>query len=127
MADKLEIISIPEGTVIAPGRGKVTQERTWSALINKVTNMTVSEAAEYFGKLAENKDYPQGITLREVMIARAIQDFMEKPNPAIWNAIMDRSEGKVAESMNVHQVTEVEIKISRVDDTPIIDVDGTDS
>lgn len=115
MSDKLEVFSIPPDEVILPGKGKRKAEDSWAGRINHILSMTAEEAAGYFGVLAENKAYPQGVTIKDLMIARAIQDFMEKPSSSIWNSIMERSEGKVAEAVNVHQVTEVEINIRRVD------------
>lgn len=112
----IEIITVPEQEIIPPHRGKKPAGKTWSDIIANVTNMTAAEASEYFGQLANSGKYPVGITLKEIMVARAIEDFLEKPNSAIWNTMMDRAEGRVADTVNVHQITDVEISIKRKED-----------
>lgn len=68
----------------------------WASLIKYVTNMTVAEAVEYFGEAARNLDsYKSDLTLRELLIFRAVVETLVDPSPAMLNLFMEREDGKV--------------------------------
>jgi hypothetical protein len=80
---------------------------SWGNIIRAISSMTPEEIAREFGEAVSErlKAYPKK-TLREIMVLRAIETFIEYPNSSLWNAIMERDEGKIAEqgemNINIH-------------------------
>lgn len=98
---------------------------TWAHYLRKVTSATVEEAIVTYGKLLselEKPGIPQNITIKELMSVRAIAEFLASPTPHMWNAIMDREEGKVADTINRNQLTTINVNIRRIqDDVEVVD------
>jgi len=107
-----EIISLPAEIIIPPAK-QVGPQNTWKSVIDQITNMTAEEASKYFGELA-GIDQFQGRTLKEIMVIRAIQNFIIEPNSQMMNTLIDRVEGKVADRVDLNQVTEITVNIRTV-------------
>jgi hypothetical protein len=73
----------------------------WGEIVARVTRMTVAEAVEYFGSLAADLATfdRQDRTLRELMVFAAVHSFLERPNPMLWQTMMEREEGKVPQTI----------------------------
>lgn len=99
----------------------------WKDVIQRVTNMTASEAAAYYGEVANNLAVYGEVALRDLMVLRAIQSFIEDPSPALWNLLMEREEGRVADTVNVNQIGAVHISITRRKDDDVIVVEPNDA
>ena len=95
----------------------LTQHRdTWSQTMRELTDMTAEEfAAECKVVAKEFRQYGK-IKIRKLMAMVAIKEFVNNPTPGLWNTIMDRMEGKVAESVNLNQVQAIQISIRKVED-----------
>ena len=98
----------------APKRGE-----SWAELITKYGNMTGDEVATIAGYMAkEFKRLPEGVTLKELVVMRVYGQMINEPSPGLLSAFMDRTDGKVKESIDL---TVIE-KVFKVD----IDDDGQD-
>lgn len=75
----------------------------WSAVLKRITAMTPAEIVEEFGdKVAEKLAQYTLVnkTIKELMVLRAIDDFMTKPSASIWNLMADREEGKLPDKVD---------------------------
>ena len=99
MANEIKFDSFPDGVVLPAVYGdRKGRHSSWSALIKKVSSMTVREAQAYFGEAAASLDsYSSDLPLRELMVFRAITDFLQAPSPSMLNLFMEREDGKVAQ------------------------------
>lgn len=88
----------------APPRGE-----SWKDIIHHVTSMTAEEAARTYGKIARDFKQYGKVTLRELMVVRGVHAFLSEPNASLWNAIMDRDEGKVTQPINVSKLSDEEL------------------
>lgn len=101
MPDELKVV--PAKDVLPPawqGNRRGTRG-SWASLIKRITNMTVSEAVEYFGEAARSLDsYKDDLTLRELLVFRAVVETLVDPSPAMLNLFMEREEGRVESNIN---------------------------
>ena len=93
----------------APKRGE-----SWAELITKYGNMTGNEVATIAGYMAkEFKRLPEGVTLKELVVMRVYGQMINEPSPGLLSAFMDRTDGKVRESIDMtisEKVYEVDIE-----------------
>lgn len=83
-------------------RGRPPEGESWAAVIKKISNMTGDEAARYFSIAAElSKPLAklQGVVLKDAIVARCFVALMFEPQAAMLNALMDRAEGKLSQSV----------------------------
>lgn len=100
-----------------PG-GRPKNDRTWANIIREVGDMYPEDIAMLVG---ENhplgqvmKALPQTIQMKYLITARVFAALMEEPRASLWNGLMDRAEGKVAERVNMN--TRAEIFVSVIDE-----------
>lgn len=76
--------------------GGPSHGESWSGLIKKIGNMRPSEVAGYLKDLS-SKFTKMGdeLTLKEIVVLRAFATLALETNASILNALMDRGEGKV--------------------------------
>lgn len=75
----------------APKRGQ-----SWAELIRDLTELDGPQAAARAGFLAAQfKRLQPGVTLKELVVLRVIASLIDEPQPGLFNALMDRAEGKV--------------------------------
>jgi hypothetical protein len=88
----------------APKRGE-----SWKEIIDRIGEMTPIEAAEHAKAIAA-KFKPMGdrITLKEAVVIRVYADLLFQPSPGMLNTFMERTEGKVQDSLQVDGVLNVE-------------------
>ncbi len=111
----LIVQSVPQEILNLPQRGRKSGPATWNAIIQRVMQMTATEAVEYFGEAIQNLSKYGDKTLKELMVIRAVQEFMENPSANIWNTLMEREEGRVADTVNVNQISAIEVHIRKVE------------
>ena len=84
---------------VQPTSATERSAQNWRNVISRVTRLTVGEAVVYFGELAQNLSYyPSQLQLRELMVFRAVYEFIQSPNPGMLNVLMEREEGKVPQT-----------------------------
>lgn len=79
----------------APKRGE-----SWREVVRSMGNLTVPEALARWPELADALP-PHGdlstVTIKEIVVMRAFKAILTAPDSALWNAIMDRAEGRPAQ------------------------------
>jgi hypothetical protein len=82
--------------------GRPSAGESWADLIKKYGDMTAGEVAELSLELA--KDYlkmGEGVTLKQGVILSVFRSLMHDPQPGLFNALMERAEGKVPDKLLV--------------------------
>jgi hypothetical protein len=81
-------------------KGAPSHKESWGGIINKIGNMTPLEISRYLfdtrkklKKLGEELE--DTVTMKEVVIMRAYATLAFESNSSLMNALMDRGEGKV--------------------------------
>lgn len=81
-----------------PG-GRAKDDKSWAGIIRDVGNMTADEILEFIPK---NNDLgrmiaklPKSVQMKYLITARVMTSLMWEPTGGLWNALMDRAEGKV--------------------------------
>lgn len=91
---KVPVIVYPSEQIIdpfGPRRGK----QSWGQIAQDMSKMTLNEVKEQFPGLMDRINANGNMTLRQIVIARVLQQLILDPNPAMLNLIMERGEGKV--------------------------------
>lgn len=92
----------PKGTSGNP-KGAPKRGESWAEIIKRVGEMTPAEAAERSLVLAKELiKIGDGITLKEAVVLRVYAALLFEPQPGLFNAFMERTEGKVAQTLNVN-------------------------
>jgi hypothetical protein len=79
----------------APKRGQ-----SWSEIITEYGELTPSQAAEKSLALAKQfLSIGDGVTLKQAVIMRVYASLLFEPTPGLFNAFMERTEGKVADKL----------------------------
>ena len=72
--------------------------------------MTVPEIMSIVGsdqaKVLKNK--PQDVQIKYLVVGRVLVSLVEEPNAALWNSLMERTEGKVQDRLEVSSTLDVE-------------------
>jgi hypothetical protein len=94
----------------APKRGE-----SWAELITKYGNMTGAEVATIAGYMAkEFKRLPEGVTLKELVVMRVYGQMINEPSPGLLSAFMDRTDGKVKDTVGNDDTGEFVIRVTHV-------------
>jgi hypothetical protein len=81
----------------APKRGE-----SWAEIIKRVGEYTPAEAAEKSVELAKQfLKIGEGVTLKEAVVLRVYGATLFEPQPGLFNALMDRAEGKPNQPLDV--------------------------
>ena len=79
----------------APKRGE-----SWAEIIKYVGDLTPSEAAEMSQQVAGKlRSIGDGVTLKQAVVLRVFAALMFEPQPGLLNAFMERTEGKVKDTI----------------------------
>jgi hypothetical protein len=88
-----------------PG-GRPKNEATWRGIINEMMDMSPDDIARLVGK---DNDLgrsllmlPRNVQMKYLIVARLLSAIMFEPTHGLVNALMDRSEGKVADNVNIN-------------------------
>jgi hypothetical protein len=80
-------------------KGRPKRGESWAELIKEIGEMTGPEVADNFAYIGRTlKQYPRGATLKQLVVIRAFVSLVNEPSASLLREIMDRSEGKVADS-----------------------------
>jgi hypothetical protein len=84
-------------------KGRPKKGESWADLIKTISDMTGPEIAEEFAYLAKTlRQYPDNVTLRTLIVIRALVALVNEPNTALFREIMDRTDGKVPDRLETH-------------------------
>lgn len=103
----------PDQIIMHKGRNTNKAENTWSAIIKRVLAMNASDAQAYFGEAIKNIPAAGDQTIKELIVAKVVGDFLLNPSPGMLNLLMEREEGKVADTVNLNSITQIEVNIRR--------------
>jgi hypothetical protein len=79
----------------APKRGE-----SWAEIIKRVGEMTPGEAAQQSLTLAQKLlSIGEGVTLKEAVVLRVYAALLFEPDARMFNAIMDRADGKMTQTI----------------------------
>jgi len=81
----------------APRRGE-----SWAELLSSIGKMTGPELAKHWDtKAKELNKLPKDVTLKELVVISAYVSLLRDFSGSIWDKMMDRSEGKVTQPIEV--------------------------
>ena len=90
--------------------GRPKDGESWKAILEEVSNMTAAEIASIVGnaKKKELKTLPQDVQMKYLVVSSVLVTLATEPNASLWNSLMDRTEGKVQDRLEVSNLLEVE-------------------
>ena len=90
--------------------GRPRDGASWRAILEEVSNMTAPELATIVSreKAKVLKDKPQDVQIKYLVVGSVLVSLVEEPNAALWNSLMERTEGKVQDRLEVSGTMEVE-------------------
>ena len=96
----------PKGVSGNPS-GRPKDEESWSGVIRLMQNYTADEIAEMLGGRTTDLgraylQMPKNVQMKYLMTLRAMADFMFEPTSSLWDKIMERSDGKVAQPIEAN-------------------------
>ena len=97
----------PKGVSGNP-RGRPPDGESWAAIIREVGNMTGNDVAEWFDAYRNDCRRLGKVQFKHAIVARVFLDLLHEPKAALFNAIMDRAEGKMAQPMGISWRKEIE-------------------
>ena len=80
-------------------KGRPPEGESWAAVIKKISNMTGEEAVAYTREFTKFFAPFKGVTLKEAVVLRCFAAILFEPQAAMLNALMDRAEGKLSQSV----------------------------
>jgi hypothetical protein len=93
-------------------RGRPKEGQSWAAVIREVSEMTPEQVVEMLGKnnpLSQSfEQMPKGIPMKYLATIRLYSSVMFDPTKGIWDAIVDRDEGKVPDKMEYNGTVKVD-------------------
>lgn len=86
--------------------GRPKDSESWAGVIRTLQDMAPEEIAEMVGGRTTDLgraflNMPKGVQMKYLMSLRAMAGFMFEPNGSLWEKIMERAEGKVAQGVDV--------------------------
>ncbi len=83
-------------------RGAPKRGESWAEVIKRIADMTPKEAADFCkGVAAQLATLGEAVTLKEAVILRVFAALMFEPTAGLFNALLDRTEGKVTQPLAV--------------------------
>lgn len=89
---------LPANVPVKPYSNKQGYQ-SWAETIKRIANTPADELERLYGDAVRNLGRYGNITLRELVVVRAFYEMAKEPNPALFGLIMDRSDGKVAQTV----------------------------
>lgn len=93
-------------------KGRPPEGESWGAVIKRISNMTGAEAATYIKSVAGQLRPLAGVTLKEAVVMRCLAALMFEPQASMLNTLMDRAEGKLAQTFK-HDMSEELLRMMR--------------
>ena len=86
--------------------GRPKDGESWTGVIRDIANKNAEELAEMVGGRATDLgraflQMPKGVQIKYLMTMRAMAGFMFEPNSSLWNSIMERTDGKVKDTLDI--------------------------
>jgi hypothetical protein len=97
----------PKGVSGNP-KGRPPDGESWAAIIREVGNMTGNDVAEWFDAYRKDCERLGKVQFKHAIVARVFLDLLHEPKAALFNAIMDRAEGKLAQPVGLSWQKEIE-------------------
>jgi hypothetical protein len=92
--------------------GRPKDGQSWREVIADVSNMTIDDILVMVGRDNELgmqlAKMPKNLQMKYMVTARVMAALMFEPTAGLWNGLMDRMEGKVAERLQIEGNLEVE-------------------
>ncbi|MBI5944645.1 MAG: hypothetical protein HY864_09770 [Chloroflexi bacterium] len=92
--------------------GRSKEGQSWKSIIADVSNMKGKDILSLVGRSSELGraflKLPQDVQVKYLVVARVISVLATEPNAGLFNALMDRAEGKVAERVQIDGGLEVD-------------------
>lgn len=92
--------------------GRMKDEHSWKQVIAACSNMTVDDILVMVGETNDLgraiKTMPKNVQMKYLVTARVLAALMFEPTSGLWNGLMDRMEGKVAERVQIDGNLEVD-------------------
>lgn len=88
-------------------KGGPRRGESWSDLIKKIGDLSGIELADYFETYRAELKKVGRVTLKEAVIIRVYLALLFEPGSGLFNALMDRAEGKLAQTVNVNWREEI--------------------
>lgn len=99
-------------------KGRPKDGESWAGVIKEVSNMTPDDIIKLVGK---NNDLgvaiaalPPKVQMKYLVVARVLAALMFEPNGSLWNSLMERAEGKIAQPISGDPENPVEVQITYV-------------
>src|SRR5690349_23545713 len=85
--------------------GRPKDGESWASIIAAVGNMYPEDILEFVGRNndlgREIVQLPKNVQMKYLVTARIFAALMFDPNPRLWASLMDRAEGKPAQSLDL--------------------------
>jgi len=96
----------PERTWWKPGqsgnpKGRPREGESWTAIIKKIGDMSGPQLAEHFSIYAAQLRKLGPVTMKEAVVIRAYMQLAFEASGSLFNALVDRAEGKVSQPLDV--------------------------
>lgn len=101
----------PRGKPLAKGYdprrftgGHAKDKESWSGVFTDLMNKNSEEITEMFGNNDIGRAYkilPKAVQMKYCVAARVLVALMFDPNSSLLNSVMDRTDGKVADTINL--------------------------
>lgn len=92
--------------------GRPKDGQSWREVIAQVSNMSTEDIILMVGEDNDLgralKKMPKGVQMKYLVTARVMTALMFEPTSGLWNGLMDRMEGKVAERIQLDGNLEVD-------------------
>ena len=107
----------PNKTAWKPGQsgnpsGRKRDDHSWKEVIAECSNMTVEDILQMVGETNDLgraiKAMPKNVQMKYLVTARVLAVLMFEPTSGLWNGLMDRMEGKVADRVQIDGNLEVD-------------------
>jgi len=82
-------------------RGRPKKGASWAELVGKLGDMTPEEVKQWVASIGRRLPNRSDVTLRELAVLAAYVDCILDPNPRMLVALMERTEGKPLQAVEV--------------------------
>ena len=92
-----------KGTPPPNPAGRPADGESWGAVFKRIFNMTPKEAAKFAGEIGKRLELygAKQTTLKELITYRLADALLFDPSAGLLNAVMDRAEGKLGQSIEL--------------------------
>ena len=92
--------------------GRKRDDHSWKEVIAEISHANTEDVLALIGETNELgrmiKTLPRSVQMKYLVVARVFAALMFEPTAGLWNGLMDRMEGKVAQRVQMDGELEVE-------------------